>query len=67
MKIHVTLPVDAVEFIDSQVASGLFPSRSTALTEAISVWRIRTLVDEYAAAFGEDMSVWDVTVADGLV
>ncbi|WP_349904372.1 ribbon-helix-helix domain-containing protein [Parafrigoribacterium humi] len=71
MKLSVSLPQDTVAFVDEQVKSGAYASRSSALRAAVSLLRQSTMTDSYAAAWdeweqsGED-ALWDAVAADGL-
>jgi Arc/MetJ-type ribon-helix-helix transcriptional regulator len=72
MKLSVSLPDDAVEFLDQQTQAGLYSSRSAALSAAVTVLRQASMNDSYAAAWdeweesGED-ALWEGVLADGLV
>lgn len=70
MKVSVSLPDDDVEFIDS-AARESGTSRSAVLHQAISAFRERGLVDEYAAAYAEwidegHAEAWDAATGDGI-
>lgn len=66
MKFSANVPDDVLGFLDQQVGAGYYASRSAALTEAITMWRVHRLAPMYAEAFGEHDTAWDATVADGL-
>ncbi|MBX3088044.1 MAG: antitoxin [Cryobacterium sp.] len=71
MKISVSLPVEAVEFLDEQTRSGVYPTRSAALSSAVAVLRQWTMRDSYAEAWDEweasgENEVWRAVLADGL-
>lgn len=71
MKVSVSLPDDAVEFLDEQTRSGRFASRSAALKAAVTVLRQSSMTDSYAAAWDEweqsgDDALWANVAADGL-
>lgn len=66
MKFSANVPEDVLAFLDQQVEQGHFASRSAALTEAITLWRVHRLAPMYAEAFSDVTSEWDATVADGL-
>lgn len=71
MKLSVSLPDEAVAFVDEQVRSGAFASRSSTLRAAVVLLRQSTMTDSYAAAWdeweqsGED-ALWEAVAADGL-
>jgi Arc/MetJ-type ribon-helix-helix transcriptional regulator len=71
MKLSVSLPDDAVEFLDEQTRSGRYVSRSAALKAAVTVLRQSGMTDSYAAAWDEweqsgDDAMWENLAADGL-
>ncbi len=53
MKVSVNLPPEVVEFLDEQTRSGVYPSRSAALSAAVTVLREASMTDSYAAAWDE--------------
>jgi Arc/MetJ-type ribon-helix-helix transcriptional regulator len=71
MKLSVSLPGDVVDFVDEQVKSGAFASRSSTLRAAVVLLRQSTMTDSYAAAWeeweqsGED-ALWEAVAADGM-
>lgn len=71
MKLSVSLPDEVVAFVDEQVRSGAFASRSSTLRAAVVLLRQSTMIDSYAAAWdeweqsGED-ALWEAVAADGL-
>jgi len=67
MKISVNTPDDLVVFVDAQVQAGYFPSRSAAIADAISRWRVERLEASYDQAFAQIDPVWDATTGDGLL
>lgn len=66
MKFSANVPDDVLGFVDQQVVAGHYASRSAALTEAVTMWRVHRLAPMYTEAFGDDDTAWDTTVADGL-
>jgi Arc/MetJ-type ribon-helix-helix transcriptional regulator len=66
MKFSANIPDDVIGFLDQQVEDGHYRSRSAAITEAITMWRVQRLADSYAEAFGSSDPAWDQSVADGL-
>jgi Arc/MetJ-type ribon-helix-helix transcriptional regulator len=70
MKFSANVPDDVISYMDEQVSEGHFPSRSAALTEAMTLWRLHRLHSSYTEAFSSldhaDESAWDSAVADGL-
>lgn len=71
MKVSVSIPDDDLAYVQTQVASGRYPTRSAVMHAAIRSLRTRDLEAQYAEAArdwresGEE-AVWDVTNADGL-
>lgn len=71
MKLSVSLPADAVEFLDEQTRSGHYVSCLAALRGAVTVLRQSGMADSYAAAWDEweqsgDDALWRNLAADGL-
>lgn len=70
MKLSVSLPEDAVTFLDRYVAGHGMPSRSAAVQRAVDLLRASELGPAYAAAWAswdaEDGVAWDAVVGDGL-
>lgn len=66
MKFSANVPDDVMAFMDEEVKQGHYPSRSAALTEAMSLWRTHKLGRSYAESFQAVDSAWDEAVADGL-
>lgn len=71
MKVSVSIPDNDLAYIESQVSSGRYPTRSAALHAAIKTLRTRDLEAQYAEAAREwhesgEQAAWEVTVADGL-
>jgi Arc/MetJ-type ribon-helix-helix transcriptional regulator len=70
MKFSANVPDDVIAYMDKQVSEGHFPSRSAALTEAMTLWRLHRLHASYAEAFSDrdddEDALWDSAVADGL-
>lgn len=71
MKLSVSIPDDAIEYLDDLARTGRFPTRSAAIQEAIRLLRARDLGDEYESAWKEwqssgDADAWEATVGDGL-
>ena len=69
MKLSVSVPDGAVEFLDEYAKTHNVASRSAAVQRAIRLLRASELTDSYAAAFTEwsddpDGDAWDVTTAD---
>ena len=65
MKFSANVPDDVLAFLDAEVASGHYRSRSAALTAAIVHWRESRLEDAYRQAFSDVDSVWEEAIADG--
>lgn len=65
MKFSANVPDDVLAFLDAEVASGHYRSRSAALTEAIVYWRESRLEDAYREAFSSVDTVWEEAIADG--
>ncbi len=65
MKFSANIPDEVLSFLDEQVATGRYRSRSAALTDAIVVWRESRLGEAYRLAFSEDEPVWDGALGDG--
>ncbi|HMM83357.1 MAG TPA: ribbon-helix-helix domain-containing protein [Terrimesophilobacter sp.] len=71
MKVSVSLPPEVVEFLDEQTRSGVYPSRSAALSAAVTVLREASMTDSYATAWeeweqsGED-ALWESVAGDGV-
>jgi Arc/MetJ-type ribon-helix-helix transcriptional regulator len=71
MKLSVSLPDEAVKFLDAYAASAGFASRSAALHSAVRLLRATQLGPAYEEAFADweqsgAAAAWDVTAADGL-
>jgi Arc/MetJ-type ribon-helix-helix transcriptional regulator len=66
MKFSANIPDDLLGFLDQQVTSGAYKSRSQALTEALHGWRARRMEEDYATAFDEADDAWDSAAADGI-
>lgn len=71
VKVSVSLPEEAVAFLDEQSRSGVYPNRSAAVVAAVTMLRCVSMTDSYAAAWdeweqsGED-ALWENVAADGL-
>jgi Arc/MetJ-type ribon-helix-helix transcriptional regulator len=71
MKVSVSITEDDVVYLESQIASGRFATRSAAMHAAIKLMRTRDLEAQYAAAAHDwresgDGAAWDAANADGL-
>ncbi len=71
MKLSVSLPDDAVEFLDSYARAQGIESRSAALHRAVRLLQAAELGRDYTAAWDEwadsdDSDLWETTVGDGL-
>lgn len=71
MKISVSLPGEAVEFLDAYASAHALGSRSAVVQQAIHVLRLSELPDAYGAAWEEwarsgDGDRWEPTVGDGV-
>ncbi|MBN9149924.1 MAG: hypothetical protein J0H56_00700 [Micrococcales bacterium] len=58
----MSLPPEAVAFLDEQTRSGVYPPRSAALSAAVTVLREASMTDSYAAARDE----WERSGEDAL-
>ncbi len=70
MKVSVSLPVEAIEFLDSYARSQSFPTRSAVLHKAVRLLRGAELAPTYADAFMEwevsgNASAWEMAAGDG--
>ena len=66
MKISMNLPEDEVAFVDRQVQSGHYRSRSAAMSAALKLWRKSELESGYNDAFEAIDPLWEESIADGL-
>ena len=71
MKVSVSIPDEDLAFLESQISSGRYPTRSAAMHAAIKSLRSRDLEAQYAEAARDwqesgEQAHWDVTIADGL-
>lgn len=70
MKLSISVPDDAVTFLDSYAATHQVSSRSAVIQRALGLLRAAELEDAYAAAFEEwargDAEAWDSASGDGL-
>jgi len=71
MKLSVSLSEQDVEFLDDYASSHGVPSRSATVQRAVALLRAHALSDSYEQAWadweaGEDSSLWDAVVADGI-
>ena len=71
MKVSVSLPDDDVEFLDAYAENQGIGSRSAAVHKAVRLLRAFELGEAYEDAWaawsaGEDDTVWDSAVNDGL-
>lgn len=71
MKVSVSIPDSDLDYLDRQVAAGLYPTRSAAIHAAVRSLRTRDLEAQYADAARDwrdsgDEAAWEVTIADGL-
>jgi len=71
MKLSVSLPDDDVEYLDEYARTQRLDSRSAALHKAVRLLRASELGGAYEDAWnewaeGEDDSLWDAVVDDGL-
>jgi Arc/MetJ-type ribon-helix-helix transcriptional regulator len=62
----VNIPEDALDFIDRQVATGKYRSRSEAITQAVYLLRDSSLHAAYLEAFSDIDPAWDTVVSDGV-
>ncbi len=72
MKVSVSLPDEDIEFLDSYAEGQGFSSRSAVVQKAVRLLRASELGPAYEDAWeewssGDDGSLWEVTVTDGLV
>jgi hypothetical protein len=67
MKLNVTLPTDAVTYLDHYAIRNGLKYRTAALVSAIQLLRQLELSVAYAAAWDEwaDEDLWDLTTTDG--
>ena len=67
MKLNVTIPTDAVTYLDNYAFRNGLKTRSAALVTAIQLLRQLELSVAYAAAWDEwaDEDLWDLTTTDG--
>ena len=67
MKLNVTLPTDAVAYLDDYAFRNGLKNRTAALVSAIQLLRQHDLGVAYAAAWDEwaDEDLWDLTTTDG--
>ena len=67
MKLNLTLPTDAVTYLDDYAIRNGLKDRTAALVRAIQLLRQHELGLAYAAAWDEwvDEDLWDVTSRDG--
>jgi hypothetical protein len=67
MKLNVTLPTDAVTYLDDYAIRNGLKDRTAALVSAIQLLRQLELSVAYAAAWDEwaDEDLWDLTTTDG--
>jgi Arc/MetJ-type ribon-helix-helix transcriptional regulator len=71
MKVSVSLPNEDVEFLDTYARSQGIESRSAVVHKAVRLLRASELGAAYEDAWqewaeGDDATVWDSTVSDGL-
>ncbi len=71
MKLSVSLPEEAVEFLDRYAQARGYKSRSAVVHRAVRLLRTTELGDAYVDAWDEwsdsdNADVWDATVGDGL-
>ena len=66
MKFSANIPQDALAFLDAQVESGKYRSRSAAITDAVYLLRDASLRQAYESAFAHSDPAWDTAVSDGL-
>jgi hypothetical protein len=67
MKLNVTLPTDAVTYLDDYAIRNGLKDRTAALVSAIQLLRQLELSVAYAAEWDEwaDEDLWDLTTTDG--
>jgi hypothetical protein len=67
MKLNLTLPTDAVTYLDDYAIRNGLKDRTAALVSAIQLLRQLELSVAYAAAWDEwaDEDLWDLTTTDG--
>jgi hypothetical protein len=67
MKLNVSLPTDAVTYLDDYAIRNGLKDRTAALVSAIQLLRQLELSVAYAAAWDEwaDEDLWDLTTTDG--
>lgn len=71
MKLSVSLPAEAVAFLDQYAEKQGYESRSAVVQRAVRLLRALELGADYAEAWNEwsesdDASAWDNAVEDGL-
>lgn len=71
MKVSISLPEEAVAFLDRYAQEQGFPSRSAVVHKAVRLLRASELGEEYLAAWDEwaasgEEAVWESVIADGL-
>jgi metal-responsive CopG/Arc/MetJ family transcriptional regulator len=68
-KISISLPKDAMNFVEQYRKQHKLRSRSEVFTKAIKALEQRSLAQDYRDSYrdhADEMKAWEVTVGDGL-
>lgn len=66
-KVSLSLSTSDLAFLDGEVATNRFPTRSAAVQNAVALLRESRLADAYAEAYADGYDdEWDAATGDGL-
>lgn len=66
-KVSLSLSASDLAFLDGEVATKRYPTRSAAVQNAVALLRESRLADAYAEAFADGYDdEWDAATGDGL-